>query len=107
MTSVLVRFVSCDKVISKGNLGRKGLIWLTLPCHSSSQKAVGVGTHAGQEPGVKSPGRENRRSDVYWLIPHGLPSFLSYSTQDHKARSDTAYSDLGPLTLIINQENVK
>ena len=46
------------------------------------------------------------RSAALWFALRGLPSLLSYSTQDHYARSGTAHSELDPPTSIINQENV-
>jgi hypothetical protein len=36
----------------RSKLGRKGFIWLTLPCCCSSPKEVRTGTQAGQEAGA-------------------------------------------------------
>jgi len=40
-----------------------------------------------------------------WLAPHDLLSLFSCSTQDHQPVGGLAHIELGPLTLIINQEN--
>lgn len=62
--------------------------------HSPSLKEVRTGSHTRQEPG----GRMQRpwRSAAYWLALHGLLNLLSYTTQDHSPRDDTAHSGLGP-----------
>lgn len=41
-----------------------------------------------------------------WLVIHCSLSLLFYATQDHCPRSSTTYSQLGPPTSNINQENV-
>lgn len=45
------------------------------------------------------------RKDAYWLASYGLFDLLSFTTQDHLHRSDTAQNGFSPLTAIINQEN--
>jgi hypothetical protein len=54
----------------RSELGRKGLIWLTLSYHCSSSKEVRAGTW--RQKLVQRP----RRSAAYWLAPHGLLSLL-------------------------------
>lgn len=44
-------------------------------------------------------------SAAFWLVPYGLFSLLSSTTQNHLPRGDTTHSDLAPPTSIINQEN--
>ena len=45
------------------------------------------------------------RGAAYWPTPQSLLRWLSYSTEKYKAKGGTTHSELGPLTLIINQEN--
>jgi hypothetical protein len=40
------------------------------------------------------------------LAPRGLLSLLSYRTQDHLPRGDTAHSELCPPISIVQQENI-
>lgn len=35
---------------------------------------------------------------AYCLVPHGLLSLLSQTTEGHLPKGDTAHSELGPLT---------
>ena len=47
------------------------------------------------------------RTAAYWLVSHGLLSWLSYSIQDQQPRGDRVswcHRELGPPTSIINQE---
>ena len=50
-------------------VGEKGFIWLTLPQHSSSLKAVRTGAHTGRNP--------EAGADAEALLT-GLHSLLSY-----------------------------
>lgn len=42
-----------------------------------------------------------QRNTAYQLVPHGLPSLLSFTAQDNLPPSE-----LGPPTVIINKENI-
>lgn len=71
-------------------------IWVTVHWGKTRQYLM-VGTwkqELNQRPG---------RNAASWLAPHRL---LFYISQDPQARGSTTYSGLGPLTLVINQENV-
>lgn len=58
-------------------LGRKGLVWLTLPHCSPSLKTVRTGAQPGQGPEA-----EGDAESVEKFAPHGSPSLLSYRIQD-------------------------
>lgn len=68
--------------------------------HSSSLKEVKAGTQK-QEPGARNWGKRSWRNAVNWLL-----NLLFYIFQDQLLRGGTTYSDLGPPTSAINQDNV-
>ena len=43
--------------LPRSKLGRKGFIWLTLPCCCSSPKEIRTGTQAGQKAGADAEAR--------------------------------------------------
>ena len=87
----------CWNSMTKATWGRKVLIWLRLPPHSSSSKEVRTGAWAGQKPGGRSWCRGHEGvSASYWFAPPGLLSLLSYRTQDHQPRDDSTLNWLGP-----------
>jgi len=45
------------------------------------------------------------RITAYWLASHGLLSLLSCRTEDHQPRDGATHSGLGPLILIVKQDN--
>jgi hypothetical protein len=99
MKHVSVRVtIAVTKHHDQNNLGRKGFIRLTLPHHCSSSKESRTGTQAGQEPG-------GWRDAVYWLVPEGLLSPLSYRTQHHRPRDGSIHNTSGPPPSITNEEN--
>ena len=79
----------CDRQTShpKAAWGGEGLFQLTDVVHPEGKL-----------------GLKQRPWAVYWLIPYGLLSLLSYTIQDHVSRGTTTHSGLGPHTSIINQE---
>lgn len=58
-----------------------------------------------------NPGQETRsekkttEKSATWLASHGFLGLLSYATLYHLSEDDTSHSELGPPTLIVNQEN--
>ena len=75
--------------------------WFILAySYSLSQRGIRVGTQ-----GRNLRHELKHRSAAHWLAPLGLLSLLSYTIQDHSPRGGISHSGLGPLTLIITQEN--
>lgn len=68
--------------MTKGNLERKGFIWLA----AHQLRDTKAGTQAGQESG----GTEPQTSTAYGLAPHDF-LFLPYTDQDHLPRGGTAH----------------
>lgn len=92
MVWVMVCFLLLHKSLTgQFSLWRSGLVRLSFPCHSPSLKEGRAGTEAEAMEGA-----------VYQLAPHSSLSLLSYTTQNHLARTGTARSDVGPPSLIIN-----
>lgn len=59
------------------------------------------------KPGQSSRLEQEHVQNIdFWLAPHGLPSLLSYVTQDHLPKGGSTHSGLNPPTSIINEENV-
>lgn len=56
----------------------------------------------GNEPEVKTKAEEWRRA-AYCLALYGLPSLLSYRTQDRLPKQGTIHNELGPPTSIIEK----
>lgn len=83
----LVVLVRITIAMTRANWGGKGFICLKLPYHCSSSKEVWIRTQAGQGPGDKS-----WRVLLNWLAPYGLPSLLSYWTQDPHSRGGTIHN---------------
>ena len=54
------------------------------------------------EAGIDTSHGETLLSSLF----SGLLSLLSHTTQDHQPRVNNVHSGLGPLTSIINQENI-
>lgn len=58
-----------------------------------------------------NPGQETRNEtkttekSATWLASHGFLGLLSYTTLYHLPKDGTSHSELGPPTLIVNQEN--
>jgi hypothetical protein len=88
----------------KSNLGRKGLIQLTLPDHSPSLEEVK--DRNSSRAGTQRQGQVQRpwRDAVYWLASHGLLHLLSYRTQDYQTEDGTTHHDPGSPTLISSWE---
>jgi hypothetical protein len=87
--------------MTKGRLGRKGLIWLSILNHSPLREAK-TGLQSGQEPG----GRRRSRDHTGVLLT-SLLNLLSYRrTLDLQSRRGPAHNRLGPPTWITTQENV-
>lgn len=76
----------CDKTLTKSAEG--------------GRRCLPIIALSGQEPNWRP-----WRVAVHWLALHVLLSLFSYTTQDHLPNIGTAYSELEPLTSIINQEN--
>lgn len=85
---------------TKGDLGRKGSVWLIYSSCSASLRKAKVGTQPGQELGHRK-----QRSAAYWLSTLGLLHLLSYLLQNYWPRDDTTHSGLRPPTSNINQES--
>jgi hypothetical protein len=80
--------------MTKSNMGRKGLISLTVPYYSLSSKEVRTETHTGQEPWRQELMQRPWRDAAYWLASHGFLCLLSYRTQGHQPRDDTTHNEL-------------
>ena len=64
------------KTMTKGNLGRKGLILLPCPRSQSIIRGVRAGTQGRNlEAGTESEAKEDA---AYWLASHGLVSLILY-----------------------------
>lgn len=57
------------------------------------------------EPRQELKQRPWRSATNLLVVTHDLPSYLSYTTQDHLSRCATAHSELNPPISIINLEN--
>jgi hypothetical protein len=74
--------------MTKKPLGRKGFIWLTLPCSCSSPKKSGLELkQVRKQELMQRPWRDV----LYWLASPGLLSLLSYRTQDYQPRDGTTH----------------
>lgn len=67
-----------------------------------TEENQGRNTNKNLEAGIQA---ESGRNAAYWLVLCGVLSLFSYITQNSQPRGGTAYSGLGPLTSVINQEN--
>ena len=71
-------FYSCTNIMTKKQLGRKGFIWLTLPCCCSSPKKSRLELKQVRKQELM----QRPWSDVpYWLASPGLLSLLFYRTK--------------------------
>jgi hypothetical protein len=75
-------------------LGRKGLIWLTLPYCCSSPRKSGLELKQVREQELM---QRLWRDVLYWLASPGLLSLLSYRTQDYQPREDTTHKGTSSL----------
>lgn len=78
----------------------KGLLWLSAS-EAHIRKASQGGNTAGQEPEGSNFSRDHRGTGLTDLL-----SLLSWKTQGHLCKGDSANSGLGAATSIIFQENV-
>lgn len=76
--------------------GRKGFIWLTHSCHSSSSRKVRAGVWSRDQDAMLLPTE---------LSSIACSALLSYTIQDQLPGDCTAHSMWGPSTSVINQEN--
>lgn len=72
-------FYCLYRTLTKSNSGRKGLIWLTLPNHSSLLREAKAGIW--RQTLKQSPWRNT----AYWLASCGSLSSRFYTTQNHRA----------------------
>jgi hypothetical protein len=87
-------------IMTKCNLRKKG----HSQVHTLSGREIKAGTQLrARRQELKQ--RPLRLLTAYCLVPHCLPSLLSYTTQDHLPRTGPSYNELGPLILITNQKS--
>lgn len=66
-----------DKMVTKNHLERKEFSHFALPGNSPPSREVRIGAQ-----GRNLVARIPLRSAAYWIVPYGLLSWLSDSTQD-------------------------
>jgi len=93
-------FTAARKHRDQSKLGSTGFIQLTLPQHCLSLKETqdrnSHRTGTWRQELMQRPWRVA----AYWLAPHGLPSLLSYRTQNYQHRDDSTHNRLGFFLLI-------
>lgn len=80
-------------IMTKGDLGRKGLIWLACPDYCLSLREVSAGTHTGAE---RDSGGE-LLTDLLDLLSVAFPACF-FIHQDYLPRAATTHSEPGPPT---------
>jgi len=78
-------------------LARNTFILFSVSHPNPSRKKVRAETHASRnlEAGTDAEAMEEA---AYWLVPFGLLSLPSYSTQNYLSRDSTTACGMGPLT---------
>lgn len=108
----LITFSSCSslfsccwvKIITKIKLDKKGQFDISFytTVHHSGKSGLGLRADTSKQKLKQKPWRNT----AYLFALYSLLTFLSYATQDHKPKSGSVHSGLGPLTSTGNQENV-
>lgn len=86
--------------MAKSHIERKEFSCFVLPGNSPSSREARVGAQ-----GRNLVARRPLRSAAYWIVPYGLLSWLSYSTQDSLPRGSTVHYKLDFSTSIVVQGN--